>query len=105
MPPAAQSHAKTVCPPPHTVLHGWRAPERQRNGDLVVPLVRADGETHGLRATATAWREFAHAILAALISPAASGASRQVGAGLAKARSDRERAQRGEPLRKPNGRL
>ena len=66
MPTAAQSHAETVCPPPHTVLHGWGVPERQRNGDLVVPLVNAAGEAHGLRATAQAWREFAHALLAAL---------------------------------------
>ena len=65
MPPTATSHAETACPPPHTVLHGVRAPERQRNGDLVVPFVNAAGETYGLRATRQARLEFARAILRA----------------------------------------
>ncbi len=76
MPHVRKSHAQTVrqsrhsigdggCPPPHTVLHGVRAPERQRNGDLVVPFVNAAGETYGLRATRQAWLEFARAILKA----------------------------------------
>ena len=90
MPTDRKSHAQTACPPPHTVLHGWRTPERQRNGDLVVPLVNAAGEMHGLRATAPAWREFAHALLAAL--------------GTQPARSLRARAAQGLPLTKPGHR-
>ena len=32
-----------MTPPPHTIIHGWQAPEQQCNGDLVVPLCVAGG--------------------------------------------------------------
>ena len=72
-------------------MQAWRTPEPQRNGDLVVPLVNASGEVHGLRATRQAWRELAVALLAAT-EPAAAGR-----------RNHTQAAARGEPLRRPSG--
>ncbi len=88
MPPAAQSHART-CPPPHTNLHAWRAPEVQRNGDLVVPLLNAGGDVLPLRGSRLMWEQFAEAILKATRLE----------------RLARRKAKAGGAVRKPNGRL
>ena len=69
--------------------HAWRAPEVQRNGDLVVPLLNAGGDVLPLRGSRLMWEQFAEAILKATRLE----------------RLARRKAKAGGAVRKPNGRL
>ncbi len=83
-----------MTPPPHTALYGWDPIEKQRNGDLVLPLRLGGGELLALRGNREACREFAAAILAA-VRAEKTGRSKRKAA----------RAQGREPVTKPNGRV
>jgi hypothetical protein len=86
-----------MTPPPHTNLHAWRAPEAQRNGDLVVPLLNAGGDVLPLRGSRLMWEQFTAAIAQAL---KAERTERAAGKG---ARSQESGARK--PVTKPNGRV